>query len=281
MASSAQLAARPSVPRPPDGTYGVPDPDAPDVLTLWQVSGGQVQAWPPGQRWAPRPPRTAQGLSPGERRAHRERWYASTYWPWKTAVVHAIVDDPQTAAARFEEAVPEDARPVLRPPYAVRRAAERDEERALLRDQKRAVAVMHLAGLPYVNIGRAFGVAASTAWRWAREGLAIWEQDYRPEDLADALAALPSLDAMRDATRPPTPVQVLAEDDEALVAWAAAKLHLDPWEVTATLLAAEDPARYDVLDAEFLRLDVDGPTGLPALAQRANSRTAVPGGTNT
>lgn len=279
MASSAQLAARPSVPRPPDGTYGVPDPDAPDVLTLWQVSGGQVQPWPHGQRWAPRPPRTAQGLSPGERRTHRERWYASVYWPWKTAVVRAIVDDLDAAASRFEDAVPEDARPVVRPPYADRRAAERAEERALLRHRMRAAAAMHLAGLPYVNIGRAFNVASSTAWRWARQGLTIWEQDYRPEDLTAALAALPSLDAMREATPPPTPAPVPNEDDMALVAWAAAKLHMDPDEVSAVLFAAADPTRYDVLDAELLRLDTEAPD-LPALAKRANSRTAVPAGAN-
>ncbi|MEU9670514.1 helix-turn-helix domain-containing protein [Streptomyces bobili] len=93
----------------------------------------------------------------------------------------------------------------------------------------RAAAVLRKAGLPYRHIAEAFGVAASTVWRWSRDGLRIWEQEHRPEDLAAALMNLMPLDAMKEATRParrprtPAPVP---EDDTA--AHRSALVRKDP-----------------------------------------------------
>ncbi|MEU4469421.1 hypothetical protein AB0G20_37985 [Streptomyces sp. NPDC024017] len=74
MASAAQLAARPVVPRLPGGTYAVRDPHDPEVTTLWRVDGGELFPWPLRQRCAPRPPKADTSLPPEERRARRERW---------------------------------------------------------------------------------------------------------------------------------------------------------------------------------------------------------------
>ncbi|MEU3855283.1 hypothetical protein [Streptomyces sp. NPDC029554] len=111
MASAAQLAARPVVPRLPDGTYAVCDPHDPEVTTLWRVDGGELHPWPLRQRWAPRPPKADPAVPPEERRARRERWYAEVYWPWKVAVAEEIRRAPLTTADLFERLVPEHERP--------------------------------------------------------------------------------------------------------------------------------------------------------------------------
>ncbi|CAD12007.1 putative DNA-binding protein (plasmid) [Streptomyces coelicolor A3(2)] len=188
MASAAQLAARPAVPRLPDGTYAVPDPHDPEVTTLWRVTGGGLHPWPLRQRWAPRPPAADPDIQPEERRAHRERWYAEVYWPWKAAVAEEIRRVPRTAADLFDRLVPEHARPRAvfaalldgRPTREELDEAERQEERAD-RDHLRIVAVLAAAGLPYRHIARAFRVSTSTAWHWAQRGTALWHQENAPE----------------------------------------------------------------------------------------------------
>jgi hypothetical protein len=204
MASAAQLAARPAVPRLPDGTYAVHDPHDPEVTTLWRVDRGALHPWPLRQRWAPRPPKADPTVPPEERRARRERWYAEVYWPWKVAVAEEIRRAPLTAADLFDRLVPEHERPRAvfaalldgRPTREELDEAERQEEEAD-RDNLRTVAVLAAVGLPYRHIARAYRVSPSTAWHWAQRGTELWHRDGSPEALAAALAALPPLDDLK------------------------------------------------------------------------------------
>ncbi|MFC8816576.1 helix-turn-helix domain-containing protein [Streptomyces olivaceus] len=258
MASAAQLAARPTLPRLPDGTYAVHDPHAPDVTTLWRVEGGHLYPWPLRQRWAPRPPESDPLLTVEERRARRERWYAVVYWPWKLAVAEEIRRTPLAAAALFDRLVPEHERPravfaaILRgrPTREELDEAERQEEQAA-RDHVRTVAVLAAAGLPYRHIARAFKVSPSTAWTWAQRGAELWQQEGTPETLADALAALPPLEELKARTTPPvappqeeTPRQ---DTEEEFAAWAAIHSGLAPDELAELLEAASAQDWTDVL----------------------------------
>ncbi|MDX2930417.1 helix-turn-helix domain-containing protein [Streptomyces sp. NRRL_B-16638] len=265
MASAAQLAARPAVPRLPDGTYAVPDPHDPEVTTLWRVTGGGLHPWPLRQRWAPRPPAADPDIQPEERRAHRERWYAEVYWPWKAAVAEEIRRVPRTAADLFDRLVPEHARPRAvfaalldgRPTREELDEAERQEERAD-RDHLRIVAVLAAAGLPYRHIARAFRVSTSTAWHWAQRGTALWHQENAPEGLAAALATLPPLDdlkartaALRPPQRPaptPPPEDPDEDPDEAFTAWARARFGIDPEDLTELEAAGTDWTELDALN---------------------------------
>ncbi|MFJ1810897.1 MULTISPECIES: helix-turn-helix domain-containing protein [unclassified Streptomyces] len=274
MASAAQLAARPVVPRLPDGTYAVRDPHHPEVTTLWRVDGGKLHPWPLRQRWAPRPPKADPSVPPEERRARRERWYAEVYWPWKLAIAEEIRRAPLTAGDLFERLVPEHERPravfaaILdgRPTREELDEAERQEEAD--RDHLRTVAVLAAAGLPYRHIARAYRVSTSTAWRWAQRGTELWHRKGSPEALAAALAALPPLDDLKARTaRPtvPTARQETPEDpqdrplpedtDEAFTAWAEARFGVDPADLAELLdvAAADDLTELETVAA----LDVD------------------------
>ncbi|MFF0164046.1 helix-turn-helix domain-containing protein [Streptomyces sp. NPDC005263] len=275
MASAAQLAARPVVPRLPDGTYAVRDPHDPDVTTLWRVNAGKLHPWPLRQRWAPRPPKSDMSLPPEERRARRERWYAEIYWPWKVAVAKEIRRAPLAAAELFDRLVPEHERPpfvfgVLTAGHRTREEldeAERQEEEAD-RDRLRTVAVLAAAGLPYRHIARAYRVSPSTAWHWAQGGTELWHQASSPEALAAALAALPPLDDLKARTARPAahtdPPEMPEEPqdwpqpedpDEAFAAWAQARFGIDPAELTELLdvTAADDWTETE----DMALLDVD------------------------
>lgn len=204
MASAAQLAARPAVPRLPDGAYAVPDPQDPAVTTLWRVAYGELRPWPPRRRWAPRPPKADPGLTVEERRARRERWYAEVYWPWKLAVVEEIRRAPESAAALFERMVPEHERPdawlsALLEGHPTREELDQVERRAEdeHRNRLRGVAALAAVGLPYRHIARALRVSPWTAWQWARRGAELWQEEGGPEALTAALAALPPLDDLQ------------------------------------------------------------------------------------
>ncbi|MFJ9101126.1 hypothetical protein ACIRJM_21970 [Streptomyces sp. NPDC102405] len=273
MASAAQLAARPVLPRLPDGTYAVRDPHDPEVTTLWRVDGGTLHPWPLRQRWAPRPPKADPSVPPEERRARRERWYAEVYWPWKLAVAEGIRRAPLTASDLFDRLVPEHERPraviaaILdgHPSREGLDEAERQEERAD-RDHVRTVAVLAAAGLPYRHIARAYRVSPSTAWHWAQHGTELWHRDGSPEALAAALAALPPLDDLRARTaRPPVPTarqetpadpedRPMPEDpDEAFTAWAEACFGVDPADLAELLEAGTDWTELE----DVVALDVD------------------------
>ncbi|WP_225629595.1 helix-turn-helix domain-containing protein [Streptomyces werraensis] len=275
MASAAQLAARPVVPRLPDGTYAVRDPHDPEVTTLWRVDGGELHPWPLRQRWAPRPPKADPAVPPEERRDRRERWYAEVYWPWKVAVAEEIRRAPRTAADLFERLVPEHERPravfaaILdgRPTREELDVMERQEEEAD-RDHLRTVAALAAAGLPYRHIARAYRVSTSTAWHWAQRGAELWQRQGSPEGLAAALAALPPLDDLKARTaRPADPSarqagsrgsqdRPLPEDtDEAFTAWAEARFGVDPSHLAELLdtLGTEDWTELE----EAAALDVD------------------------
>ncbi|MFJ9149139.1 helix-turn-helix domain-containing protein [Streptomyces sp. NPDC102270] len=277
MASASQLAARPVVPRLPDGTYAVRDPHDPDVTTLWRVDGGKLHPWPLRQRWAPRPPKADPSAPPEERRARRERWYAEVYWPWKVAVAEEIRRAPLTAADLFERLVPEHERPravfatILdgRPTREELDEAERQEEEAD-RDHLRTVAVLAAAGLPYRHIAGAFRVSPSTAWRWAQRGMELWHREGSPEALAAALAVLPPLDDLKARTARPTvhtarqetpedsQDRPLPEDpDEAFAVWAEARFGVDPAELAGLLdvAAADDWTELEDVAALAALLD--------------------------
>ncbi|MCC3654747.1 helix-turn-helix domain-containing protein [Streptomyces sp. S07_1.15] len=262
MASAAQLAARPVLPRLPDGTYAVQDPHDPEVTTLWRVDGGALHPWPLRQRWAPRPPKADPDVPPEERRARRERWYAEVYWPWKLAVAEEIRRAPLTAADLFERLVPEHERPravfaaILdgRPTREELDEAQRQEEEAD-RDHVRTVAVLAAAGLPYRHIARAYRVSPSTAWTWARRGAELWHQEGGAEALAAALAALPPLEDLKARTAAPAVSRARQETpgapsdrplpevtDEEFTAWAHARFGVDPEDLTELLdvVAAAD-----------------------------------------
>lgn len=268
MASAAQLAARPAIPRPPDGAYAVPDPQDPAVTTLWRVAYGELHAWPPRRRWAPRPPKADPALTPEERRARRERWYAEVYWPWKFAVAEEIRRAPEAAAALFERLVPEHERPDVwlsallegRPTREELDQAGQEAEREH-RNHLLGVAALAAAGLPYRHIARALRVSPWTAWQWARRGAELWQEEGGPEALTAALAALPPLDDLKARTaapaasraqREPSEVRLLPEDpDEAFTAWAEARFGVAPDDLAELLEAAA------TVDLEDLAPDVD------------------------
>lgn len=267
MASAAQLAARPAVPRLPDGAYAVPDPQDPAVTTLWRVAHGELHPWPPRRRWAPRPPTQDPALTPEERRARRERWYAEVYWPWKLAVAEEIRRAPATASALFERLVPEHERPDVwlsallegRPTREELDQADQEAEREH-RNHLLGVAALAAAGLPYRHIARALRVSPWTAWQWARRGAELWQEEGGPEALTAALAALPPLDDLKTraapararAQREPSEVRPLPEDtDAAFTAWAEARFGVAPDELAELLEAAA------TVDLEDLAPDVD------------------------
>ncbi|PZT74492.1 MULTISPECIES: hypothetical protein [unclassified Streptomyces] len=199
MASAAQIAARPKLPTLPDGTYAVPDPDDPDTLTLWKVTAGSLDAWPPRRRWAPRMPPPPAGLSPGERREHRERWYAAVYWPWKVAVAASIADDPGRAADRFRDAVPAEEKPdaVLRRalaelgfPYGADARSYAEQCAQEQRERVDAARTMVAAGFSLSTVGRLLRVSKSTVWHWARDGRHDAGQPVTAESVAAALVVL-------------------------------------------------------------------------------------------
>lgn len=211
MASKAELAARPVMPPLPDGSYGVPDPNDPDVMTLWHVQDGKRRAWPPGRRWAPRPPSRDPVALPGEHREARERWYLDVYWSWVRAVHEEILRDLPAARSQFEHWVQHDETPDA---HQAAREAERargheerrrreQEARELWEGETRTIALLAAAGISYRRIGRTLGIPKSTVWELAQRGAALWAQD-PPGAWADALENLPPLDALEAAIEPPT-----------------------------------------------------------------------------
>lgn len=173
----------------PDGTYGVPDPDDPAVITLWQVRKGNMSAWPPGQRWAPFPPTPPEGLHGSERAAWREYWYDAVYWPWKAAVVDAITADPDTAAARFAEQVPEGQRPA--PPPAPKPRPKPVGQR---RQELEAAALYHW-GRTVDEVAHALDLPKTTAWRRIQAG----QEAFEPLEIARAAVGMDAI--MRLAAR--------------------------------------------------------------------------------
>ena len=203
MASKAELAARPVVPSLPDGSYGVPDPGDPDVMTLWHVQDGKRRAWPPGRRWAPRPPRRDPIAPPSDHRETRERWYLDVYWPWVRAVHEEILRDPAAARSQFERWVQHDETPEA---HQAAREAERArgreerrrrelEARESSEEEMRTIAILAAAGLSYRRIGRALQIPKSTVCEWAHRGAALWSKE-PPEAWATALENLPPLDSV-------------------------------------------------------------------------------------
>ncbi|MFI7044749.1 helix-turn-helix domain-containing protein [Streptosporangium sandarakinum] len=158
----------------PDGTFATPDPNDPSTVTLWWVVGGKLKPWPLDKRWAPLPPRRPKGLAPAERRAWRDNWYASHYYPWKDAVIAAIAADLPAAAALFDELVPPEERPTpdmlpvrparQRPSRARTPRAKKPRRDKELREAFTA-ATLASAGMSVRRIAKALGVTRSTAWR--------------------------------------------------------------------------------------------------------------------
>ncbi|MFE9783653.1 hypothetical protein ACFYPA_36610 [Streptomyces sp. NPDC005775] len=251
MASVAQRAARPDVPAIPDGTYAAPDPRDPDTCTLWQVTGGELHAWPPRRRWAPTMPKPPAGLSTEERREQRNHWYAAVYWPWKQAVAAAILADLNHAADRFEQTVPEEERPdaVLRralahldlPRVSSSHTDRVDQEQ---RGRARTAHVMVTAGLSYAAVARVFRVSKSTAWHWARQGQRLVEQRKEsPGTVAAIVAALTVLEQEPDlGEEEPPAVQADEEAEAAGFAATAARVAGPAIDLGAILAGLDDVA---------------------------------------
>ncbi|MEU3168960.1 hypothetical protein [Streptosporangium sp. NPDC006930] len=148
----------------PDGTYGAISPSDSDTMTLWWVHRGKMKTWPPKQRWAPYPPQAPQHLTYAERRAWRNSWYGMTYWPWKQAVIDAIAADLEAAAARFDEHVPADERPVIPVPG---RKPKPDKVRA---DEIQAAFMHDHRGMSVDAVADEMKIPRTTAWRRIQNG---------------------------------------------------------------------------------------------------------------
>lgn len=156
---------RPLLPVPPPGTYAVPDPDNPDVITLWRSTGTALTPGPPGNAGPPYPPRTPATMPCPERTAARRRWYACRNWPWKTAVVDAIRADPLAAAPSGS---PSSSPPTSGPGPARRAATPTGQEAADRAARALVAAALAADGWSYARIADRLDVARFTAWRWAR-----------------------------------------------------------------------------------------------------------------
>ncbi|MFD1547709.1 hypothetical protein [Nonomuraea guangzhouensis] len=164
----------------------MPDPDDPDVVTLWWATSRRFSAWPLGHRWAPFPPPAPAGLDPAERGAWRQEWYDRVYFPWKERVIDAIADDPAAAAALFDERVPPadrptvDALPRSRPSVFPRRRKRRSApgggKLAARRDKAAREAFLAASlddeGSTVDGIASALGLPRTTAWRRLKAGQA-------------------------------------------------------------------------------------------------------------
>ena len=266
MASRAQLAARSVLPALPDGEFGVPDPDDPSTVTLWRVDRGRMTAWPPGRRWAPRPPAGTRDMPVEERRERRELWYRQVYWPWKAAVVAEIARAPRTCTGLFESVVPPQERPdvVLADLLAARkqRAEERRRREQARRDTLLTCAVLAAAGLSYRRIGRGLGVPSSTAHVWAKRGAELWKQEEAPDALRAALAALPPLDDLRAVTNAPKVADgrtAPSDADEGFAEWAVRHVGVDPGKLDAALTGAIVGGRGFDMSLDAVERHLNGP----------------------
>jgi hypothetical protein len=169
----------------PNGTYAVPDPDKPGIITLWLVRAGNLSAWPRDQRWAPFPPRAPEGLTREEKAAWRQDWYDDVYFPWKDRVIAAIAADPELASRRFDDLVteserpgPDDFRPRRRKPSPSYRSSgifpssgkkrKRDKEA----EQAFRAATLADAGMPVRRVADILEISRMTAWRRIQDGRA-------------------------------------------------------------------------------------------------------------
>ncbi|WP_405425563.1 hypothetical protein [Streptomyces erythrochromogenes] len=203
MTPTGHRPARPVLPDLPPGAYATPDPRRPDVLTLWHVTTGQLRPWPPRQRWAPAPPPPPPGLLPRERADWRESWYAAHYWPWKRRVVEAIQADPAAATAAFNRAVPDAEHPrhhERNEAVAVQQREERRKEtrRRLTAAQERRIlmaAVLTASGRSYRDTAHILDCSPSSAWRYARQGEALFTRRHGPHALASAADSVIRIEA--------------------------------------------------------------------------------------
>lgn len=174
----------------PDGTYAVPDPGNPAVVTLWRIAGAQMTAWPPGRRWAPVPPPAPELRGP-RRAAWREHWYDTVYWPWKAAVLDAIAADPGRAADEFDRRTPPADRPP--PPYgdvAPRRGRDLEALEAI---------ALYRTGRTLDDIAHALALPPDVALRRAQEG----EERYDPAEVARAPIGLDAILRLADLRAAP------------------------------------------------------------------------------
>lgn len=153
------------------GYYATPDPDAPGILTAWEVdTRGELHRYPVGTRWEPRCPPFDE-VERAERRAARARWYEVTYFPWKIAVIEQINADPAAARAAFTRRYPQvAAKEALRARERERRELHRavDELLAAVRAER---------GVSVAAIARQIGTAWQTATNRIVAGRAAWAAD--------------------------------------------------------------------------------------------------------
>jgi hypothetical protein len=87
----------------PDGYYAVPDPDAPALMTLWHVKGGNPKARPPkGLRYGPQALRKDIPGRPGEDEYIAwMRNHFGTVADWHRRVREALAVNPQAAMRAY------------------------------------------------------------------------------------------------------------------------------------------------------------------------------------
>jgi len=154
----------PKVMNVPDGNYGTPDPDQPDVMTLWLIRRGNMSAWPKGVRYAPFPPRTPAHLKGRARAEWRSDWYADVYWEWKDRVVAAIAADLELARSRFAQHVPKHERPAIVAPVSKAEAARRRVE------ETKAALLYERPGVSLEDVMAELGLPQTTTWRRIEAG---------------------------------------------------------------------------------------------------------------
>lgn len=170
----------PKVMNVPDGTYGVPDPDRPHVMTLWWIHKGNMTAWPKGVRYAPSLPGRPAGMSMAERRVWRDDWYANVYFVWRDEVIAAIVADLGTARVNFAEHVAEEDRPVI--PVRVDKR-EVDKRRA---EEVQAAFLYDVRGKSLDDVVAALRLPQTTTWRRIEDGRVLLAQVQEAVDRVNA-----------------------------------------------------------------------------------------------
>lgn len=87
----------------PDGYYAVPNPTAPDEITLWRVTDDDIQPSPPGARYAPQLLRrdVPAGLTKIERAQWIAAWFETNQHAWHRTVRAAIAADPNAAGTLY------------------------------------------------------------------------------------------------------------------------------------------------------------------------------------
>lgn len=161
-----------------DGFYATPDPDQPDVMTLWIARAGSLRDWPAGERWRPLKPSYPDHLATREERQEwAANWYEQVYFPWRQAVREAIEANPQGAVEAFRALHPD----AVMPPKPTRRVPDSwpvprrrkpvTAEEKRLAEERTIATALHMAGLSYAEIAETLNVPKTTAFRRVQLGM--------------------------------------------------------------------------------------------------------------